>query len=821
VTDYEKLGVFYLGREYDLAAKTTGETPLLYDSRDLVTHAAIIGMTGSGKTGLAITLLEESGIDGIPAIAIDPKGDLGNLLLGFPALSPEAFLPWVNPDEAARQHLSVEAFAAQQATTWRDGLAAWGQDGARIVRLREAVDLAIYTPGSSAGLGLSILRSFAAPPPEVRDDAELFAERVGTTVTGLLTLLGLDADPVRSRDHVLLSTIVGAAWRAGEDLDLAGLIGRVQSPPVPRVGVLDLESFYPATERFALAMRVNALLAAPSFAAWSAGEPLDVGALLYTPAGTPRISVVSIAHLAEAERMFIVSLLLNEVVAWVRKQPGTTSLRALLYMDEVMGYVPPVANPPSKIGFMTLLKQARAFGLGVVLATQNPGDLDYKALGNLGTWMIGRLQTDRDRGKVLDALEGALGATGRFDRARADAAIASLGKRVFLLNNIHEDAAVAFETRWALSYLRGPLTRDQIKALMQARVAHAAGGAAAPAAARAGSGTTGGATAADRQGTDLVAAGATSAAAAARPVLPPEVPQVFVPRRGGGDAPAYEPQVFAAGQVQFVDPKLGVNEVAEVAVLVPFVDAPVPVDFERARPSEHGLTELDTDPEPGARFGSVPPAAARARSYPAWEKSFAGWLYRTQALSLMRDAATGLTSRPGETEREFRIRVQLADRERRDAEKARLEQKFAPKMAALDERIRKAQERVAREADQAQTRKMETAISVGSSLLGALFGRRALTATTMGRVASAARSATRTVKEAKDVGLAEENVGALQQQRADLDATLAAEVAALETQAAATTRGWTRVEVRPRKTNIAVQKVALAWVPAGSRAPSA
>jgi len=820
VTDFEKLGIFYLGREHDLAAGKTGGTPLLYDSRDLVTHGAIIGMTGSGKTGLAITLLEEAGIDGIPAIAIDPKGDLGNLLLGFPSLSAQEFGPWINADEAARQRLSPEAFAEQQAAAWREGLAAWGQDGSRIARLREAVDLAIYTPGSSAGLGLSIVRSFAAPPAELRDDAELFAERVGTTVTGLLTLLGLDADPVQSRDHVLLSTIAGAAWRAGEDLDLAGLIGRIQSPPVSRVGVLDLESFYPAKDRFALAMRVNALLAAPSFAAWSAGEPLDVASLLYTPAGKPRISIVSIAHLAEAERMFIVSLLLNEVVAWMRRQPGTTSLRALLYMDEVMGYLPPVANPPSKIGFMTLLKQARAYGLGVVLATQNPGDLDYKALGNLGTWMIGRLQTDRDRGKVLDALEGALGATGRFDRARADEAIAGLGKRIFLLNNIHEDAAVAFETRWALSYLRGPLTRDQIKVLTQARATGTGSRRDAAAAAPGGTAPPGPAVPAPGERVAVPAARA-AGAAETRPVLPPDVPQFFVPRRAGGAGLAYEPQVFAAGQVQFVDAKLGVNEVSDVAVLVPFIDAPVPVDFGQAQPSEVGLAELEAEPEAGARFGSVPAAAARAKNYAAWEKAFASWLYRTQALLLMKDAQTGLTSMPGEAEREFRIRVQLAERERRDAEKARLEQKFAPRMAALDERIRKAQERVVREADQASTTKMATAINVGTSLLGALFGRRRLTAANVGRVASAARSATRTMKEAKDVGLAEENVGALQQQRADLDAALAAELAALETQADASTRPLATVEVKPKKTHIAVQRVVLAWVPGGSLAPSA
>jgi hypothetical protein len=415
--DFERLGAFYLGRCYDMASGTRREDLVLYDSKDLVTHGVCVGMTGSGKTGLCLAILEEAAIDAVPVIAIDPKGDLGNLLLTFPALEPEDFRPWINEDDARRKNVTAEQYAESEARKWRAGLAVWGQDGARIARLRAAADFAIYTPGSTAGLPLSILRSLDAPPQALRHGREHFAERVTSTVTGLLTLIGVDADPVRSREHILLSTIIGRAWSEGVSLDLATLIQQIQQPPVQRVGVLDLESFFPASERFHLAATFNNVLAAPGFNAWLAGEALDIDRLLYTPAGQPRVSIVSIAHLGDRERMFVVSLLLNELLGWMRTQPGTTSLRVLLYMDEVFGYFPPVANPPSKAPLLTLLKQARAFGVGVLLATQNPVDLDYKGLSNAGTWWLGRLQTERDKARVLDGLEGALAGSGSmFDR---------------------------------------------------------------------------------------------------------------------------------------------------------------------------------------------------------------------------------------------------------------------------------------------------------------------------------------------------------------------------------------------------------------------
>jgi hypothetical protein len=327
----EKLGAFYLGRVHDLATGTTGDAPILYDAKDLTTHAVIVGMTGSGKTGLGVSLLEEAAIDGVPAIAIDPKGDLGNLLLAFPRLRPEDFRPWIDEGAARRAGRTPDEHAAWTAELWRSGLKDWGQNGARVKRYRDAARATIYTPGSTAGVPLTVLRSFAAPAPSVAADADALRERVQTATSGLLALLGIDADPVTSREHILLSMLLDRAWRAGEDRDLATLIQEIQKPPVTRVGVMDLESFFPAKERFALAMRLNNLLASPGFAPWMEGESLDVGRLLYTEDGAPRLAVISIAHLSDAERMFFVTLLLNEVLAWARAQPGTQSLRALLY----------------------------------------------------------------------------------------------------------------------------------------------------------------------------------------------------------------------------------------------------------------------------------------------------------------------------------------------------------------------------------------------------------------------------------------------------------------------------------------------------------
>jgi hypothetical protein len=802
VDSYEKLGAFYLGRAYSLAEKQGREGELLlYDSKDLVTHAVCVGMTGSGKTGLCIGLLEEAAIDGIPAIVIDPKGDLPNLLLTFPELRPEDFTPWVNEDDARKEDLSVEEYGAQQAELWRKGLAGWGQNGARIRRLRESADFAVYTPGSTAGLPVSILSSFAAPPQALRDDRELLGDRVGTTVTSLLGLLGMDADPIQSREHILLSTILDAAWREGRDLDLAALIGAIQSPTINKVGVLDMETFYPEGERFKLAMALNNLLAAPGFAAWMEGEPLEVERMLHTPEGRPRIAIFSIAHLGDEERMFFVSLLLNQVLGWMRGQSGTTSLRAIVYMDEIFGYFPPVANPPSKAPLLTLLKQGRAYGVGVVLATQNPVDLDYKGLSNTGTWFIGRLQTERDKARVLEGLEGvAAGSEMRFDRGAMEEMLAGLGKRVFLLNNVHDDEPVVFETRWVMSYLRGPLTRDQIKVLMDPRREQAAARVQAMETAA---------------GAPAVRA-APAASRSEQPMLGPSIPQHFVPLRGSaapGHELVYEPMVLAAGRVLFADRKTKLETSEELVTLTPLSTAAVALDWADAMEADLDLGDLGDGPEGAARYGELPGAATKKASYAAWKREFKDWLYRNRTLELYKSLLLKEYSRPGESEHDFRLRLSQEAREARDKALEKLRKKYAPKLATLQERVRRAEQAVEREAEQAKDAKLQTAISVGATLLGAMLGRKAVSRSSVGRATTAARGVGRSMKQAQDVHRARATVEATVERLAELEAEFEAETEQIREKYDPALEDLETVVVRPKKKDIAVQLVALAWAP--------
>ena len=793
--DFEKLGVFYLGRRYDLARKKRGAELVLYDSRDLVTHAVCVGMTGSGKTGLCIGLIEEAAIDGIPSILIDPKGDLADMLLTFPDLSPSEFRPWINEEDAARKGQSPDEYAGAQAQIWRKGLADWGQGPERIAKLRASADFAIYTPGSSAGLPVSILKSFASPGEAVREDEEALRERAATTTTGLLALLGIEADPVKSREHILVATILGEAWSRGEDVDLPGLLSRIQAPPFSKIGVIDLEAFFPSKERFALAMKLNNLLAAPGFSAWLAGEPLEVGGLLRTAQGKPRVSIFSIAHLSDAERMFFVTLLLIEVVGWMRGQPGTTSLRALLYMDEIAGYFPPVATPPAKAPLLTLLKQARAFGVGIVLATQNPVDLDYKGLSNCGTWFLGRLQTERDKARVLEGLEGAAAGAKGFDRGRMERTLAGLGSRVFLMNNVHEDAPEVFETRWTLCYLRGPLTRAQIKTLMDpARKARDAG----------------------RAGQTSPAAPAAAVAAAARPVLAPDVAQHFAPVKGSaspGAALLYRPAILGSAEVHFDDRKAGVSSSEEVVLLAPVAGDPEAVRWEEAKETRLSVSDLEKEPAAGAVFEDLPSAAARGKSYEAWGRDLTAFLYRNRTLLVLRSPSSKEISRPLESEADFRARLQQAWRERRDEAAGKLRQKYAARLASLESRLRAAEQKVDREKQETTFAGVQTAISVGAAVLGAFLGRKAISATTIGRATTAARGAGRTAQQAGDVARAKETAGAIRQQIADLEGELQSEIDESVSAADPVTEKLEPITLRPKKTDIAVRLTALVWLP--------
>lgn len=789
MVDLEKLGLFYLGRRYapDAGAADPAE-PLLYDSRDLVTHALCVGMTGSGKTGLCIGLVEEAAIDGIPVLAIDPKGDLANLCLTFPGLSAAEFRPWIDEHEARLAGLTPDAYAEAEARRWREGLAEWGQDGSRIERLRRAADITVYTPGSASGQPVSILRSFAAPPPAERDDAEALAERAGNTASSVLALAGAES-ALRSREHTLVASLFADAWRGGRDLPLAELIRAVQSPPFSTVGVVDLEAFYPEKDRFALAMQLNTLLAAPGFEAWLEGDPLDPATLLYTADGRPRVAILSIAHLGDAERMFFVSLLLHGIVAWMRRQPGTSSLRAIVYMDEIVGYFPPVVNPPSKAPLLTILKQGRAFGVAAVLATQNPVDLDYKGLGNAGTWFLGRLQTDRDKQRVLDGLEGA--AAGGLPRAEADRLLSGLGKRVFLLHNVHERQPVLFQTRWALSYLRGPLSREQLRKLTERGVQ--------------GSWVQGSGV----HGASRRLEGHAGDGPAARPIVPPGIQEFFVPSSAAGGV-RYAPVMLGAARVSVTDAKLGVAEHRDVLFAAPIVDGPVPVDWAEARELDITAQDLEREPRQASTFGEVPAAALQAKRVGAWATALARHLGHSHLVELFRDPELKLTSHVGETERDFRIRVRDARHAARDEAVAALRKKYATKVSRAADQVRRAGAAVERESAQASQAKLQTGVSALATVLGALFGARR--GGSLGRATTTARGMGRSMKEAGDIRRAEEALVAARAELAALEAEVEREVAAIADRLAGEP-ALDRIALAPKRGGVAVQFVALGWRP--------
>jgi hypothetical protein len=644
--------------------------------------------------------------------------------------------------------------------------------------------MAIYTPGSNAGLPVSVLKSFSAPEAALMDDVDLYRERVQATATGILTLLGVDADPVASREHILVSRLLDHAWQQGRELDIAAMIAAIQDPPFTTIGVMGLDAFFPAKDRFALAMRLNNLLAAPGFEAWMQGEALSAKNLLYTAAGKPRISVLSIAHLDDASRMFFVSMLLNEIIAWMRAQPGTSSLRAVLYMDEIFGFMPPVANPPTKSLFLTLLKQARAYGLGLVLATQNPVDLDYKGLSNTGTWFIGRLQTERDKARVMQGLEGA--SQGDFDKQAMERTLAGLGKRRFLLHNVHEDEPVVFGTRWVMSYLAGPLTRDQIRTLMASAQPATPANTAGPAKPK------------QKQSHDA-------------PALPPGIDQYFVP--GGGDAVTYFPRLIGGASLVFSNARYHVEDQRNALYTVEIEDGPVTVDWDSAEPLDVAIDALRDAAVPGASFSELPAPAADTKQYAAWKRDFKRWVRQNETVTLYRSKRFRLTSEPGESEGDFRVRLQALASEKRDQQIAKLRKRYASKTTTLENRLMRAQQAIEREQEQASKKTLDTAVSIGTAILGAVLGRKRLSTTSANRVGTAIKTAGSAHKEAADVARAKQTA---EKVRADLEALndqLEKDLAALDTAFDAQDEELDEIIVRAKASDVHVPVMALAWMP--------
>jgi hypothetical protein len=793
---YEQLGKFYLGRTYDLGEKALGDELVIYDSKDLVTHGVVLGMTGSGKTGLCIALLEEAAMDNIPAIIIDPKGDIANLLLTFPDLAPESFRPWINEDDAAKKGISPDEFAAKTADTWKKGLADWGQPVERIRQFRDKIDMSVYTPGSNAGLPVSILSSLDVPDFEILDDAESLSERIESTVSSLLSLVGNNADPLRDPEHILLSNIFASTWKAGHGVTLESLVRHIQVPPFDKIGVMDLETVCPRKNRLDLAMKMNNLLASPGFSSWLEGEPLDIRRMLHTPQGKPRISIFCISHLNDAERMFFVSLLLNQTLGWMRAQSGTTSLRALLYMDEIYGYLPPSAMPPSKKPMMTMLKQARAFGLGVLVATQNPVDLDYKALSNIGTWWLGRLQTERDKARVLDGLEGAAASNhSGFDRKKMEQLLAGLGNRVFLMNNVNDDAPTVFHVRWVMSYLTGPLARGQIKKLMDPKRAElAAAKAAAPA------------PAAD--------APVPPAPKPLRPKMPRGVKEFFLPAGPGipGEEVTYLPSVIRVGEVRFQEDTKGALSAPEVFALLNAIDpASGEVKWNQNLPLPPGLnvSQLGDDPLAGAAFADLPQALLDEQVWTKLGKEFVDWIYSRRTATVYKSPLTGLRSNLGEPEGEFRTRLVHAARETRDRKVEELRSNYAKKVKTLEDKITKAMNLVEDQKAQANTAKMDTAVKVGGTILSAILGKRVSVSSSRTAVSGASRA----WKESRDVARASGQVEQYQAELAAIERECEAQVGQLKAAMDPMSETLEQVTLTPLKKNCNARAVGIVWMP--------
>jgi hypothetical protein len=804
--DYELPASFYLGRKFELNGRKLLEDKVLYDAKDLTTHMVCVGMTGSGKTGLCLSLLEEAAIDGIPAICVDPKGDLGNLLLTFPELRGSDFEPWIEPGEAARKGVDPISYAQQTADTWRKGLQQWELDPARIQKFRDSVDLAIYTPGSNAGIPLTVLKSFDAPPQQVIDDSEVFRERIAGAASGLLTLMGIDADPLSSREHILLSNIFDQAWRQGHNLDLNGLIRSIQSPPLDKIGVFDLERFFPADDRLKLAMNLNNLLASPSFAGWLEGQPLDIKSLLYTNQGKPRLSIISIAHLSDSERMFFLTILLNELLGWMRTQPGTSSLRALFYMDEIYGYFPPSAKPPCKPPMMVLLKQARAFGLGIALATQNPVDLDYKGLANIGTWFLGRLQTQRDKDRVIEGLEGAAAQTGaRFDKSAMSEMLAALGSRVFLMNNVHDDGPTIFQSRWALSYLRGPLSRQQIQKLMDPRRVELSG-----------------ASRSSKPITDVNSAavntasvnsgGSNGSSPGARPLIPTAVNERFwIGSKPPADSARliYRPGVLANTACHYVSATNKLDEWAERSLLYIYGGELPEQIWRYAVELPAGTLELAKTPEDDFAFEDVPGALLNEKSFKKWGKEVIDDLYRNRPLTLFKCKELGKISKPGEDEADARMAWSQEVREHRDLEKAKLQQKYADKIKSLETKIYAAQQKLEKQQAQYDKEKWSTLLNIGTTVLGRLLGNKV----TASRTVTAGRGAARAAEKRTGVGHASELLEVLLNEKAELEQQCEQEIEELKSRFSPEGLTLEPTEVACRKGDTKVDLLCLVWIP--------
>ena len=819
---------FYLGRTLENPQAEPSDTPLYYDPPDLTTHAIVTGMTGSGKTGLCVTLLEEAALQGIPALIIDPKGDLTNLLLHFPDLAPQDFEPWIDSENALRRGKSIAETASDTAKMWKEGLAEWDIGTDRLRALKNAVQFAVYTPGSDAGIPISVLSSLAVPDMDWKSNREILREKIASTVTALLGLIGeSELDPLRSREHILLSHIFENAWSKGKSLDLTELILQTQNPPFDKLGALPVDSFFPAKARTTLVMQLNAILASPAFETWREGQALDIPDLLFTPDGRPRHSVFYLAHLSEPERMFFVTLLFSAVETWMRTQGGSNSLRALLYMDEIYGYLPPSKNPPSKPPLLRMLKQARAFGVGLMLATQNPVDVDYKALSNAGSWFIGKLQTERDKERLLDGLDSAAGGLNRQAYAKL---ISSLGKRSFILHNIHDKQPSLFRTRWAMNYLVGPMTRRQIPALNELVNAQwlepedAVEALSQP--------KSSGETLASYQPVSVkktsrrperkrVKSRPHDGSSSTRPAIPSSFSEHFLPfnlsladafsaanRPLSVDAEQvgilYRPSLLASATVRFLNRKHNVDSEISRNVLVENPDSRGVVRWEDFGSVQNDV--LTRMPAPQSRFVALEPPLNTTKLMNALKRDFKDWLYRATTLKARANATLKVYAGPETSKSEFMRLCADAAREKRDAEIDKISDRYERKLDTLDNRLKREERELRQDEDELSDRKMEEMGTHAENVLS-LFSRRRRRMTT-------SLTKRRLTQQAKaDVEESIEAIDDFERQIRDLEAEFKVKIDEISERWGNVVNETSEVSLKTTKTNIFVDDFGVAWMP--------
>ncbi len=798
----EQLDTFYLGRELDPETKELLPTPLLYRNKYLTTHAAIIGMTGSGKTGLGIGLIEEAVMDNIPVIVIDPKGDMGNLMLAFPRLRPEDFRPWIDESEAAAKNMSPDELAEKTARLWKKGLEEWGQGTSRIERYISRAERHIYTPGATAGRPVSILGNFAPPEEAVLEDVDTLNSLIDSTVTGLLALAGIAAEPLKSREHLLLSSLFLYYWRRGRALTLESLIGSIINPPFDKLGVLPLEIIYPSKDRMELAMSFNTVLASPKFSSWLKGEALDIGRLLYGPQGKPRISIFTLSHLGENERQFFVTILLSRFLNWLRRQQGTSNLRVMLYMDEISGYFPPVATPPTKRPMLLLLKQARAYGAGICLSTQNPVDLDYKGLSNIGTWFIGRLQTKQDQNRVIDGLKSA--SPEAMEESRVREILSTLPKRTFLLRSVHLDRPVVFQTRWVMSFLRGPLTLENIKMLtrepgepapQQPSRRKPAPGATEPEAIAGG-------VLAQRPDTET---------APSIPVLSGAISQYFLVPPVAARGFVLEPYLAAMARVRFFNSRRNIDLVQEKAAMIYLDESFDEPDWDMAEPLDREMEDLSKTPPSDSSCSPLPAVILKARTLGPFLRSWKDYLYHNSRLELFRVKKLKMESRPGQELDDFRQEVINVLREKRSEALEKVEAKYRKQYMRLEDRLDRALARLDREKEDVSARGVDTAVSFGVAILGALFGRKSLSASTASRAGRGIRSASRMMREKEDVKRAQEEVQRIQEKMNALEDELRLESERLNDKFSIDNHEIESFFIGPRRSDISEARVFILW----------